>query len=140
MSSEQMDVALRVLLFFSGAWVAGHHFLASNALTKAPHSVKVLLMPATVVSGIGMCHGAWFYGSDVAVLWCVPAVVFMSTTEFMVWRAGAFISAAFAQQEEIKEARRQSFNRMKYDLMTQAETLNASGMDNAPQRQKEHIQ
>jgi hypothetical protein len=136
-TNEHLEIALRVVLFLSGAWVAGHHFLASNALTKAPHKVKLLLMPATVICGIGMCHGAWFYGSGVAILWCAPAVVFMSTTEFMVWRAGAFISTAFAQQEEIKEARRRDFNRMKYDLMAQAETLNPDIRTEAPRRDKE---
>jgi len=139
-TNEQMEIVLRVVMFLSGAWVAGHHFLASNALTKAPHKVKLVLMPATVICGIGICHGAWFYGSGVAILWCAPAVVFMSTTEFMVWRAGAFISTAFAQQEEIREARQRSFNHMKYDLMVQAETLNPDSMDNAPQRQKERIE
>lgn len=137
MSNDQLDVALRAVLFLAGVWVAGHHFLASNALTKAPHKVKLFVMPSNVMCGIGICHSAYFVGAQAAIVWCAPTVVVMSITGFMVWRAGAFISESLAQQEEIKEARRRDFNRLKYDLMVQAEALNPTGMDAAPQRQKE---
>lgn len=98
------EPALRVVLFLTGAWVAGHYLCAGNFLKKAPHYIKALLMPCTVVSGVGMSWAAWHHGSGVAVLFSVPAVVCMSLAEAAVWRAGAYISAAFDLQESIKEA------------------------------------
>ena len=106
MINEQFDDLLRLVLFLAGAWRAGHHFLASNALTKTTHKVRLLLMPANVMCGVGMCHAAYFSGAQAAIFWCVPVVVFMSITEFLVWRSGAFISEAFARQEEAKEQMR----------------------------------
>lgn len=119
----EYETFLRAALFLTGMWVAGHHFMAANALKRAPHLVKLVLMPATVVSGIGMCWGAWFMSSGVAMLWCIPAVMCMSVTEFLVWRAGAFISSAFEQQAEMKEQMRQHWNRFRYDLTLPAQEI-----------------
>jgi hypothetical protein len=104
--------AFRTVLLVVGLWVAGHHFCASNALKRAPVFVKLLLMPATVASGVGMAWAAVFYGSGMAVLFAVPAVVCMSITEALVWRAGAYISAAFERQAEVKARERREFNRI----------------------------
>jgi hypothetical protein len=98
------EPVLRVTLFLTGAWVAGHYLCAGNFLKKAPHYIKALLMPCTVVSGVGMSWAAWHHGSGVAMLFSVPAVICMSISEASVWRAGAYISAAFDLQENIKEA------------------------------------
>lgn len=95
---------LRVILFLTGAWVAGHYLCAGNALRKAPHYVKAILMPITVMSGVGMSWAAWFHGSGVAVLFSVPAVICMSCAEALVWRAGAYISDAFDLQARVREA------------------------------------
>lgn len=119
----EYETFLRAALFLTGMWVAGHHFMAANALKRAPHLVKLVLMPATVVSGIGMCWGAWFMSSGVAMLWCIPAVMCMSVTEFLVWRAGAFISTAFEQQAKMKQELRQAYNRYRADLMTPWESV-----------------
>lgn len=98
------EPALRVILFLTGAWVAGHYLCAGNALRKAPHYVKAILMPITVMSGVGMSWAAWFHGSGVAVLFSVPAVICMSCAEALVWRAGAYISDAFDLQARVQEA------------------------------------
>lgn len=98
------EPALRVVLFLTGAWVAGHYLCAGNALRKAPHYVKAILMPITVMSGVGMSWAAWFHGSGVAVLFSVPAVICMSCAEALVWRAGAYISDAFDLQARVQEA------------------------------------
>jgi len=140
MTAEQIETLWRVVLFAAGAWVAGHHFLASNALTKAPHAVKLVLMPATVICGVGMCHAAWFNGSGAALIWCAPAVVTMSTTEFLVWRAGAYISSAFAKQAEFRERQSAAYNRFRADLTQPYDAvrdlLTESGMTELQQHDK----
>jgi hypothetical protein len=134
------DVALRALMLAVGLWVAGHHFCASNALRRAPLFVKMLLMPATVASGVGMAWASVFYGSGMAVLFAVPAVVCMSVTEAMVWRAGAYISAAFERQAEMRQREREGFNRMMhyttapaYDL---SDLVTQNGMQELEQKEK----
>lgn len=105
MAPDTIETALRVALFATGAWVAGHHFMAANALMRAPHLVKLVLMPGAVVSGIGICWAAWFVSSGAALLWCEPALLCTSVTEFLVWRAGAYISTAFDAQQALKAQR-----------------------------------
>lgn len=99
---------LRLVLFLTGVWVAGHYLAAGNFLKRAPHFVKALLMPCTVASGVGMCWAAALHGSGVAVLFAVPAVVCMSCMEALVWRAGAYISAAFDTQAKIMDSAKRS--------------------------------
>lgn len=104
MTSENF---LRVVLACTGLLVAGHHFCASVALERAPSVVKLFLLPVTVGAGIGMASGAYIYGSGVAVLFAIPAVICMSITELMVWGAGAYISTAFDRSEGLKQKARQ---------------------------------
>jgi len=132
--------AFRIVLLSAGLWVAGHHFCASNALKRAPVFVKLLLMPATVASGVGMAWASVFYGSGMAVLFAVPAVVCMSITEAMVWRAGAYISAAFERQAEVKSRERREFNRIMsrttgpaYDL---SDLVTPSGLQELEQKER----
>jgi hypothetical protein len=106
------EASLRIVLFVTGLWVAGHHFCASNALQRAPVLVKMALMPATVASGVGMAWASAFSGSGLALLFALPAVVLMSITEALVWRAGLYISAAFERQAEMRQREREGFNRM----------------------------
>lgn len=98
------EPALRVILFLTGAWVAGHYLCAGNALRKASHYVKAIMIPTTVVSGVGMCWGAWFHGSGVAVLYAVPVAICLSIIDALVFRAGSYISDAFDLQARVQEA------------------------------------
>lgn len=127
------EALLRAVMFVTGLWVAGHHFCASNALQRAPLLVKVVLMPATVASGIGMAWASVFSGSGLALLFAAPAVVLMSITEALVWRAGAYISAAFERQAEMRQREREGYNRMIYGATQSAydlaDLLTPSGED-----------
>lgn len=89
------EFLLRCVLIVTGLWVAGHHFAAATAFKRAPKFAKIVLMPLTVGSGIGMVWAAVYFGSGVALLFSLPALVCICIRDKMIWSSGEHISAAF---------------------------------------------
>lgn len=142
---NDLDLLVRVGAFAVGLWTAMHHFLASNALLRAPHWVKLLLLPSIVVNGVAICFASIVNGSGVAILLSAPLVVVLSIKDFVLWRSGAFISTTLDRQEQLKTDIRQAYNRYRTDLTTPwesvADLVTPSGLDElheSDRRAKEH--
>jgi len=130
---NDLDLLVRVGAFAAGLWTALHHFLASNALLRAPHWVKLLLLPSIVVNGVAICFASIVNGSGVAILLSAPLVVLLSIKDFVLWRSGAFISTTLDRQEQLKTDIKQAYNRYRTDLTTPwesvADLVTPSGLD-----------
>lgn len=84
MDAELMIWTLRAVLVIGGLWIAGHHHCVANYITKAPHFIKALMLPAVTASGVGMAvSGFWGYMEFGAVFGAVAAVT-MSIVSFAV--------------------------------------------------------
>jgi len=113
---NDLDFVVRVVAFAVGLWTAGHHFLAANALLRAPHLVKLILLPSIVANGGAICFASIVNGSGVVFLLAAPLVVLLSIKDFILWRSGAFISATLDRQEQLKSDIKQAYNRYRADL------------------------
>jgi len=139
------DLLIRVVSFAVGLWTAGHHFLASNALLRAPHWVKLFLLPAIVSNGVAICFASVMNGAGMVFLFAAPLVVMLSIKDFVVWRSGAFISATLDKQEQMKLDIRRAYNRYRKDLTTPwesvADLVTPSGLqelNESERKSKEH--
>lgn len=101
METDPLDLAWRIGLFLPGAFIAAHHFLAAAALEKVTGRA-VLLLPCSVMAGVGICWAAMNMLFRDAVYWAVPALWCVCVKDWLVWRSGAYISAALARSEELK--------------------------------------
>ena len=116
---------LRSIMVLTGIGVAAHHLAAAAALKRAPHLVKGFSMPLTVASAVGMVVMG-FGGNVQGALYCsLGMVVGMGVTEVMVWRAGAYISAALERQAAAQEAARAQVNQIKSAMYADWEMLQA---------------
>jgi phosphoglycerol transferase MdoB-like AlkP superfamily enzyme len=127
------DAFIRVVAFAVGMWTAVHYFLGANALEKAPHWVKLVLFPALVVNGVAICFASVVYGAGMVFLVSAPLIVLLSIKDYMIWSAGAYMSAVLDRQARMKEQMRQAYNRYRSDLTTPyenvADIVTPSGFD-----------
>lgn len=102
MAAELMIWALRVVLVIGGLWIAGHHHCVANYITKAPHFIKALMLPAVTASGVGMAVCGLMGNLYVGALFGTLAAVTMSIVSFSVWRSGVYISNQLARAYEVR--------------------------------------
>ena len=130
---NDLDLLVRIVAFAAGLWTALHHFLASNALLRAPHWVKLLLLPSIVANGVGICFASIVNGSGMVFILAAPLAVMLSIKDFVLWRSGAFISHTLDRQEQLKHDLQSAYNRYRTDLTTPWESVSdlvtPSGMD-----------
>lgn len=102
MAAELMVWALRVVLVVGGLWIAGHHHCVANYITKAPHIVKALMLPAVTASGVGMAICGVMGNLYIGAVFGTVAAVSMSIVSFAVWRSGMYVSKQLARAYEVR--------------------------------------
>lgn len=117
------DLFVRAIAFLFGLWNAGHYFAGAVALNKAPHWVKSILFPSLVAGNVGLCLAAVLYGSGMVAVVAMPLYALVSIKDFVIWRAGAYMSEVLDRHQRIKELDRQAFNRYRSDLTTPWESV-----------------
>lgn len=133
------ETVLRGLFVVCGLVLAGHHLAAAAAMKRAPHLVKAFSLPLTTMSGVGMAVLAVIYGSGAALWACFPAIVGTLITELRMWQAGAYISAAFEREAEVRECARRRLNIFINDAMAAQEMgdiLTQSGQEEMRRHEK----
>lgn len=118
-----MEWTFRALLIAGGLASAGFFHCSANFLTRAPHSVKALVLPVITGCGVGMAFFG-FSGDVVAgALVAVIQVVAVLTLWFVALEAGAHISKVFAKQAAIRRMDRMQYNRMMHGITDPAYEL-----------------
>lgn len=102
MAAELMIWALRVVLVIGGLWIAGHHHCVANYITKAPHFIKALMLPAVTASGVGMAVCGAMGNLYVGALFGTLAAVTMSIVSYVVWRSGMYVSKQLARAYDVR--------------------------------------
>jgi hypothetical protein len=110
--AEYLDAFSRALLALVGMLVAGHHLAAAAAINRAPHVVKLFSLPLTVGACVGVVFFAVTTGAEAALMMSAPALLGVTVTEFMAWRAGSYLSSAFEMQAAVQDKAREDLNRV----------------------------
>ena len=109
MNAVWFDVVTRVLLVVAGAGVSVHFFLIANFLQRAPHWLRLVVLPAAVAGGVGMVFcgitGRCDAGALLAASLATAAIV---TIDLANWVRGYSVSAAYdaALAGELRDVRR----------------------------------
>lgn len=117
---EFADQIVRGVLIVAGLVIAGHYLAMANCMKKAPHFVKILLLPAITGTGVGMAYCGWagleFYG---ALLGTVSAFC-MTCLNLAAWHSGAYVSEQFNRAAKIRERIKRDANVFvrQYDQLT----------------------
>lgn len=102
MAAELMIWTLRAVLVIGGLWIAGHHHCVANYITKAPHFIKALMLPAVTASGVGMAVCGAMGNVYIGAVFGTVAAVTMSIVSFAVWRSGVYVSKQLARAYEVR--------------------------------------
>lgn len=102
MAAELMIWTLRAVLVIGGLWIAGHHHCVANYITKAPHFIKALMLPAVTASGVGMAICGVMGNLYIGAVFGTVAAVTMSIVSFAVWRSGVYVSKQLARAYEVR--------------------------------------
>lgn len=102
MAAELMVWTLRAVLVIGGLWIAGHYHCMANYITKGPHFIKGLMLPAVTASGVGMAVCGAMGNLYIGALFGTVAAVTMSIVSFAVWRSGMYVSKQLARAYEVR--------------------------------------
>lgn len=131
MVNELMIWAFRALLLVGGLWIAGHHHCMANYITKAPHFVKGLLLPAITGSGVGMAICGLMGNVWVGAVFGTASAVLMSVVSFAVWRSGLYVSRQLARAYDVRRRHKAIINDIVARGTDMADILTESGEEEA---------
>jgi hypothetical protein len=108
-----LDLIMRVLMVATGLLVAGHYHCMANFISRAPHTVRLLLVCASA-AGVGMAATAVLGTVLQAAYFAVAASACMVLINLAAFAAGAYVSEQFARADRMKR-NRQMFMREAVD-------------------------
>lgn len=131
MANELLIWGFRALLLIGGLWIAGHHHCMANYVTKAPHYVKALLLPAITASGVGMAICAVMGNVWVGAVFGTMSAVLMSIVSFTVWRSGLYVSRQLARAYDVRRRHKAIINDIVARGTDMADILTVDGEEEA---------
>ena len=131
MAAELMIWMFRAVLVIGGLWIAGHHHCVANYITKAPHFIKALMLPAVTASGVGMAVCGAVGNVYVGAVFGTSAAVAMSIVSFSVWRSGLYVSRQLARAYDVRRRHKAIINDIVARGTDMADILTMEGEEEA---------
>ena len=136
---DYSDQFISGVLVVFGVTVATHYHAMANFMRRAPHFVKLLLLPLITGAGVGMAYCGWVGSNFQGALFGTLCAGSMTVVNLAAWRSGAYVSDKFDKAARLrKKIRRDAWVLVReYDQLADAfRSSNHAPMDEALKKQQ----